>query len=109
MRLFVLLASLALTTFPALAQTNSLPSHEIERRLTADGYRIVQFERYSDTIEVRAFDTGGACVELHLNPSSGAIQHRGSDDRCTGTRVEDHGRRRERHGHHGGHMGGHHG
>lgn len=111
MRSFVLLASLVLATSPAFAQ--GAPSNaDIERRLSADGYRIVQIERYPETIEVRAFDTAGACVELHLHPSSGKIQYSESDNRCTTNGSGNHGGRHggshggeDDHGHHGGHHG----
>lgn len=92
---------------PALAYAQ-ISSSEIERHLTADGYRVMQIERYDRTFEVRAFDKGGACMELHIDSSSGQIVHRESDNRCAAGRVEDHGGRHGgRHG--GGHHGEHHG
>ena len=77
----LILAALCVAAPAAIAQvTNS----DIEKRLTADGYKIVEIERYTSKIEVKAWNKAGACVELYLDPTSGNITKTESDDRCNG-------------------------
>lgn len=99
-RSVLLLAAFCVSSPVALAQTST---SEIEARLTADGYKIVEIERYPAKIEVKAWDKAGACVELHLDPATGKIVKSESDDRCNGRSGGRHGGRGEDdHGRHGG-------
>lgn len=79
----------------AAAQTQAPPTlsvSTIEQRLNAEGFRIVEIERYSRSIEVKGYDRNGVCMELYLDPRTGEVLRRERDDGC-GTRRDDHGRR----------------
>jgi len=97
-------AGLALTATAALAQngasasgqqaqTQQLSLGEIERRLSADGFRVLEVERYPRSVEVKGFDRDGRCVELHLDRRTGDVLRREQDDDCY---DDDHGRGRGR-------------
>ncbi len=89
---------------------------DIEARLGADGFRIVEIERYSNVIEVKGFDRNGLCVELYLDRRSGETLRRERDDSCGrgGRRgefhrgFEDHHRGGDDHHGHGSRHGGDH-
>lgn len=65
----------------------------IEQRLAADGFRVLEIERYPNSVEVKGYDRSGLCVEMHLDPRTGAALRRERDDDCA--RGDDH---RGRHG-----------
>lgn len=65
------------------AATQPLSFSAIERRLTADGFRVVEIERYSNSVEVKGYDRTGRCVELHLDPRTGDAPRRERDDDCS--------------------------
>jgi Peptidase propeptide and YPEB domain len=75
---------------PAIAQTSPAPSasrselslSQIEQRLTADGFRVFEIERYARSVEVKGLDRNGRCREMHLDPVTGAVLHEESDDDC---------------------------
>lgn len=83
---------------PAAAQSRSpAPSAsmslgDIEDRFTADGFRVVEIERYANVIEVKGYDRQGECVEIYLDRRSGDVLRRERDDSC-----DRDGRRGERH------------
>lgn len=54
----------------------------IEQRLAADGFRVMEIERYSRSVEVKGLDRAGACVEMHLDPRTGELLRRERDDDC---------------------------
>ncbi len=97
-------AALCLAAPPiASAQTpapEQFSSSAIEQRLAADGFRVLEVERYANTIEVKGFDRAGVCTELHLDPRTGEVLRRERDDDCGARRHhhDDH-RRRSRPGH----------
>lgn len=81
---------------PAPAASQTLTFSQIESRLAADGFRIVEIERYANSIEVKGYERGGACVEMHLDKRTGDVLRREYDDDCD--RRDDDGRgRRGRH------------
>lgn len=104
-----LAASLSLAAAPvAAAQTSnstqaaassSVSLSDIEQCLAADGFRIVEIERYSSTIEVKGFDRNGSCMEIYLDSRSGETLRREQDDDCGRGRGdrgrEDHHRRND--------------
>lgn len=101
-RLFAV-ASLSLTTAPLAVATPISESRgaptvtsnaEIEQRLTADGFRVYEIERYPNWVEVKGIDRSGACVELHLDPNSGEVLRSERDDDCSVRRSDRHGRGR---------------
>ena len=85
------LSALALVAAtPAFAQTSPAPGatrselslSQIEQRLTADGFRIFEIERYARSVEVKGLDRNGRCREMHLDPVTGTVLHEESDDDC---------------------------
>lgn len=82
----------------ALAQTRPtapLSLSVIEQRLAADGFRVLEIERYPTSIEVKGYDRAGHCVEMHLDPRTGDVLRRERDDDC-GRGDDDRGRRGRR-------------
>lgn len=80
-------ACLLLAAPSAVAQTQtpagpSLSLTTIEQRLASDGFRVVEIERYPNSVEVKGYDRSGQCTEMRLNPRTGAVLHRESDDDC---------------------------
>lgn len=67
----------------------------LEQRLAADGFRIVEIERYANSVEVKGYDRTGQCVEMYLDPRTGEVLRRERDDDCG--RGDDHHRRRNGH------------
>ncbi len=67
----------------------------LEQRLAADGFRIVEIERYANSVEVKGYDRTGQCVEMYLDPRTGEVLRRERDDDCD--RDDDHHRRRNGH------------
>lgn len=67
----------------------------IEQRLAADGFRVVEIERYPNSVEVKGYDRAGLCVEMHLDPRTGHVLRRERDDDC-GRGDDDRGRRGRR-------------
>ena len=72
----------------AAAQTQpsageNLPLSTIEQRLTADGFRVVEIERYANSVEVKGYDRAGQCMELYLHPRTGDVLRRERDDDCS--------------------------
>lgn len=83
---------------PAVAQSNGdLSLSQIETRLSAQGFRVLEIERDDGYYEVKAVNSAGACVELDVNRRTGEIVRTESDDDCeTGASHRngaDHGRR----------------
>lgn len=66
----------------------------IEQRLAADGFRVVEIERYPNSVEVKGYDAAGLCMEMHLDPQTAAVLRRERDDDCA--RSDDDHRRRGR-------------
>lgn len=84
----VLFAGLAIAPF-ALAQSvpqqggaQVLSLGEIETRMAAQGYRVVEIEREPHKYEVRALNAQGQCVKLDLDLYSGAVRRTRFDDDC---------------------------
>ncbi len=77
---------------PSAASAPSMSLGDIEDRFTADGFRIVEIERYANVIEVKGYDRQGECVEIYLDRRSGDVLRRERDDSCSRN-----GRRGERH------------
>ncbi len=79
----------------AVAQTPSEPLSlsALEQRLNADGFRVVEIERYSNSVEVKGYDRAGQCVELYLDPRTGEVLRRESDDDCDRSDRSDDSRR----------------
>lgn len=76
------------------ASGSSLSLSAIEERLTADGFRVIEIERYPNSVEVKGYERAGQCVEMHLDPRTGAVLHRERDDDCgRSDRSDDHHRR----------------
>lgn len=80
------IAILAIAT-PATAQSNgasasTLTVSQIDQRLTAAGYRVMEVERDDGEFEVKAFNAQGQCRELHLNLRTGDILREEGDDDC---------------------------
>jgi len=72
-----------------------LPLSEIEQRLSGEGFRVLKIERYATSVEVKGYDRSGRCVEMHLDPRTGAVLRRESDDDCARRdRSDDHRRGR---------------
>jgi len=92
--LFLATPSLAAAqTQPAAGQALSLSA--IEQQLAADGFRVIEIERYSNSVEVKGHERGGQCVEMHLDPYTGAVLRRERDDDCDRSdRSDDHHHRR---------------
>jgi hypothetical protein len=74
---------------PVLAQTaapsNAAPElslAQIEQRLSADGFRILESEREARSVEIKGFDRQGRCRELHVDARTGDILRQESDDDC---------------------------
>lgn len=55
---------------------------QIEQRLSAEGYRMLEFERDDGVYEVKALNTEGQCLELKLHPGTAEILHSERDDDC---------------------------
>lgn len=89
---------------PAVAQNNTSDQSlgQIESRLSAQGFRVLEIERDDGHYEVKALNSAGQCVELDVSRSNGEILRTKSDDDCgTGHRSrnhsnDDHGGRRGR-------------
>lgn len=83
----------------ATAQTQQtsapLSLSAIEQRLAADGFRVLEIERYPNSVEVKGYDRAGLCVEMHLDPRTGALLRRERDDDCA-PGDDDRGRRGRR-------------
>lgn len=101
-RHFIAAACLGLAA-PSLAAAQNqpaatpLPLSVIEERVTAEGFRVVEIERYRDAVEVKGYDSAGQCVEMYLNPQTGDVLRRERDDDCSRSdREDDHHRRRGR-------------
>lgn len=60
----------------------SLSLDAVTAKLQADGFKVSEIERYADAIEVKGRDKAGVCVELRLDPRSGAVLRRERDDDC---------------------------
>jgi hypothetical protein len=84
----------AAQTQPTATQTLSLG--ELEQRLAADGFRIIEIERYPNSVEVKGFDRAGQCTEMYLDPRTGDVLRSERDHDCDRTDSEDdhHDRRR---------------
>lgn len=72
---------------PAFAQTTPsngavLSLSQVEQRLTAQGYRVLEIERDDGEFEVKALNAQGQCRELHLNLRTGEIRREEADDDC---------------------------
>lgn len=85
----------------AIAQTqpaggSSLSLGAIEQRLAADGFRVIEIERYPNSVEVKGYDRAGQCVEMHLDPRTGEVQRRERDDDCSRRDRSDDQHRRGR-------------
>lgn len=98
-RTIVAAACVALFT-PSFALAQSQPSAPlslsvIEQRLAADGFRVVEIERYLNSVEVKGYDRAGVCMEMHLEPRTGEVLRRERDDDC-GRGDDDRGRRGRR-------------
>lgn len=65
----------------------------VEAKLAADGFQIIEIERYATTFEVKGRDKAGACVELNLDARTGAVVRRERDDSCDRRGRDDRGRR----------------
>lgn len=83
-------------TQPATAQSLSLGA--IEQRLAADGFRVLEIERYANSVEVRGYDSAGQCIEMHLDPRTGDVVRRERDDECS--RADDSDDHHRSHGDH---------
>lgn len=66
----------------------------IEERLSADGFRVIEIERYPNSVEVKGYERAGQCVEVHLDPRTGAVLRRERDDDCALTNRSDDNHRR---------------
>jgi len=72
----------------ALAQTTPqqgsqvLSLGEIESRLTAQGFRVIEIERDDRKFEVKALNAQGQCVELNVDLFSGDVRRTRFDDDC---------------------------
>ena len=67
----------------------------IEQRLAAEGFRVVEIERYATSFEVKGYDRAGVCMEMHLDLRTGDVLRREREDDC-GRRDDDRGRRGRR-------------
>lgn len=83
----------AAQTQPANGQVLSLSA--IEQRLSADGFRVIEIERYPNSVEVKGYDRAGLCIEMHLDSRTGELIRRERDDDC-GRRFDDDDHRRGR-------------
>lgn len=92
--LFLATPSLAFAQTQPASQTLSLSA--IEQRLAADGFRVMEIERYPNSVEVKGYERGGQCIEMHLDPRSGDVLRRERDDDCSRDRDDDDGHRRGR-------------
>lgn len=94
-RTFFAAAAIALAPAAAVAQTSSNSSQlslsTIEQRLSADGFRVLEIERYPNSVEVKGLDREGRCMEMHLDSRTGEVLRREHDDDCHGD--DDRGRR----------------
>lgn len=86
---------------PAIASAQAPPAPAplsfsiLERRLAADGFRVLEIERYSNSVEVKGYDRAGLCVEMHLHPRTGDVLRSERDDNCSRSdRSDDRHRRR---------------
>jgi len=80
--LFLAAPSLASAQTRAVAR-HSLSLSTIEQRITAaDGFRVIEIERYPNSVEVKGYERAGQCVEMHLHPRTGAVLRRERDDDC---------------------------
>jgi|CXWL01.1.fsa_nt_gi peptide deformylase len=74
---------------PSAGAQDNLSISQIEQRLAADGFRVFEIERYSNSVEVKGLDSNGRCTEMHLNPQTGAVLRRESDNDCGDRRRDD--------------------
>lgn len=89
--------SLALAQTPATAQPMSLSA--IEQRLASDGFRVIEIERYPNSVEVKGYDRTGQCTEMHLDRFTGGVLRRERDDDCGRSDRSDDDDHRGRRGH----------
>jgi len=61
-----------------------LSVRDVESRLSAAGYQLIEIERDDGEFEVKARNAQGQCRELHLNRATGEIVREESDDDCDG-------------------------
>lgn len=88
-------------TAPSLAAAQTQPAGQslslsaLEQRLAADGFRVIEIERYPNSVEVKGYERGGQCVEMHLDPRTASVLRRERDDDCgRSDHSDDHHRRR---------------
>jgi hypothetical protein len=81
------------------ADGSSLSLSVIEQRLAADGFRVIEIERYPNSVEVKGYERAGLCVELHLDPRTGAVLRRERDDDCDRSDSSDDYHHHRRGGH----------
>ena len=70
---------------PAFAQAQAqtwLSVSDVESRLTAQGFRVLEVERDDGHFEVQAYESNGNCVELDVHRSTGEIIRTKRDDDC---------------------------
>ncbi|OQW60462.1 MAG: hypothetical protein A4S17_00800 [Proteobacteria bacterium HN_bin10] len=100
-RAIIIAASIGLSA-PSLASAQTQPAGAplsfsvIEQRLAADGFRVVEIERYPNSVEVKGYDRAGLCMEMHLDPRTGNVLRRERDDDCSRGGDDDRGRRGRR-------------
>jgi hypothetical protein len=102
MRIRHIIAAASIGLFaPAVASAQAqqaaapLSLSAIEQRLAAEGFRVLEIERYSHSVEVKGYDAAGLCIEMHLDPQTGAVLRRERDDDCA-RGDDDRGRRGRR-------------
>lgn len=81
----------------AQASASTAPSlllGAIEERLAAEGFRVIEIERYANSVEVKGYERSGQCVEMRLNPRTGEVLRRERDDDCARSDRSDDGHRR---------------
>ncbi|ANP44978.1 PepSY domain-containing protein [Candidatus Viadribacter manganicus] len=66
----------------SVASQPELSLSQVEGRLTAQGFRVLEIERDDGRYEVKALNSAGACVELDVHRSSGEVLRTRSDDDC---------------------------
>lgn len=94
-----LLAAASIAAVPGLALAQAAPSAPlslgvIEQRLADDGFRVVEIERYPNSVEVKGYDRNGVCVEMHLDPRTGEVLRSERDDDCAPSDRRDRSGRR---------------
>ncbi|HRP10369.1 MAG TPA: PepSY domain-containing protein [Terricaulis sp.] len=82
------IVAVAALAMPAFAQSQSqaggdrLSIAQIDQRLSAQGYRVLEIEWDDGEYEVQAFNAQNQCRELDVNARTGQVRRDRADDDC---------------------------